>query len=192
MARRKRTNKLIESMAQDPAPAAESPAEVKEESVDTVLAPNRVTPEVEASLEMLETLKASNSQLFQEKSDLTDELSNQIQLNSQLKNEVEQLKAKVNELQHQLAEEKKSFETVQAQSDEYLLKISDMSYELAQLRTQTSVAEVSHKAPKPIQGAEIPSNQKAFPPSPSEVVYKQPPSKKYKRLLPRNGYTSWN
>lgn len=193
MGKRRQRNKLIDNLSAQTAEetsATENVAESVDNSIDEVLAPNRVTTEVAEKLEQAEDLKTANAQLFQEKSDLTDQLSTYIAQNNILKNEVEQLKIRIKELEDELNSEKSAKTEIQNQADDYLMKISDMSYELAQLKTRTTSMANSTATCEATIVPDPDSNQNTAYMSPKEVVYNK--LKRYKRLLPRNGYSSWN
>lgn len=196
MAKRKRPNKLIDKMSAqsvEETPAAEKAAESVEVSTDAILAPNKVTTEIAETLEQAEELKLANVQLFQEKSDLIDQLSTSINENDQLKAKIETLNNKIKELEELLSIEKAAKEEIQSQADNQLIKISNMSYELATLKTKISAMNSQNSLESSCEATIIPdpsSSQNAMSLSSDKVDYNKP--KRYRRLLPRNGYSSWN
>lgn len=145
------------SILQPTAPAADESAD---ESVDTDVS--------KADLE------AANSQLFQEKSDLTEKLADCIA-------EIESLKESIKCKDDEIAQLKSQYKVLQDEYDKVLLTVSQLSYENSQLKQSSIAAEQAH-------GQETTQMPQQYA---KNVSYKQNQPKRVK-LIPTNGYDSWN
>ena len=139
-----------------------------------------ITPELQVKLDNYDSLVAQNSQLLAEKEELTEKLATYIEEVTQLRaeNKVKIPSDELSNLQQEHFNLKNDYSNLRKAADKYLERISDLTFENANLNAQLKqIAE---------NGNVIQSNIPAKPKHDTRL--ENPPYNPYRQ----NGYDSWN
>ena len=175
MAKKKANGALFKTDNAEENVEAEVPqtSETALEQLSADKVPNNIPQSVKDKLETIEALQTANSQLFQEKSDLTDKIAQYIE-------DVENKQKLIEEKDREIANIRAQYNILQEEYDKVLLTVSQLSYENAKLKESQHIVETSPQ--KEINQAPAQYTRK--------VSYTQQGTKR--KLIPTNGYESWN
>ena len=178
MAKRKANSSLFQQTA-DESVISEQMLSSTDNSTEADLedrVPKNMSQAVKEKLDTIEDLQKANSQLFQEKSDLQDKLAQYI-------DELASKNALIKGQEETIQMLNQKYGLLQEEYDKTLLTVSQLSYENSQLKS------VSQKV------SEIPQNN-CDNSSPQQyaknVSYNTQSGRRKVKLIPTNGYGSWN